>query len=51
MWLWTEFGLDIGFIDQAQVVTTNNYISIADFHNLQITGAHRLVFSVCYSLH
>jgi hypothetical protein len=33
------------------VVTTNNYNTIADFHTLQITGAHRLVFSVCYTLH
>jgi hypothetical protein len=30
------FRLDIVFINQLQVVTTNNYITIADFHTLQI---------------
>jgi hypothetical protein len=30
-------GLDIGFIDHLQVVTTNNHNIIANFHTLQIT--------------
>jgi hypothetical protein len=29
----------IGFIDYLQVVTTNNYNTIVDFHTLQITTA------------
>jgi hypothetical protein len=47
------FGLDIGFIDHfnTQLVITFYYRAIADVHNLQITRAHRLGFSVCYSLH
>jgi hypothetical protein len=31
------FGLEIGFIDHLQVITTNNYNTIANFHTLQIT--------------
>jgi hypothetical protein len=31
------FGLEIGFTDHLQDVTTNNYNTIANFHNLQIT--------------
>jgi hypothetical protein len=47
------FGLDIGFIDHfnTQLVITLNYSSIAHLHTSQITRAHRLVFSVCYSLY
>jgi hypothetical protein len=43
------FGLDIGFIDYFNIwrMTTLNYSAIADLHTLQITRAHRLVFSVC----
>jgi hypothetical protein len=42
-------GLDIWFIDHLQVVTSDNYNTIADFHTLQITVT--LVSSVYYSLH
>jgi hypothetical protein len=47
------FGLYIGFIDHlnTRLVNTLNYSAIADPYILQITTAHRLVFSVCYSLH
>jgi hypothetical protein len=31
------FGLKVGFADYLQVVTTNNYNTIANFHTLQIT--------------
>jgi hypothetical protein len=34
---WTGFKLDIGFTDHLQVMTTNIYNTIADFHTLQIT--------------
>jgi hypothetical protein len=34
-WLNTGFGLLIGFINYLQVVTTINYYSTADLHNLQ----------------
>jgi hypothetical protein len=34
------FGLDIGFIDNLQVMTTNKYNTVTNFHNLQITRAH-----------
>jgi hypothetical protein len=42
------FGLEIEFVDQfnTQFVTTFNYSANADFHILQITRAHKLVFSV-----
>jgi hypothetical protein len=48
-----SFGLEIGFIFHynTQLVTTLNYSAIADPHIFQITRAHRLVFSVYYSLH
>jgi hypothetical protein len=46
-----NFGLENGFIDNLEVVTANNYDIVANFHTLQITRAHRLVFSVYYSLH
>jgi hypothetical protein len=44
-------GFGFGFIDQLQVVTTNNYNITANFHTLQFTVTYILVFSVCYSLH
>jgi hypothetical protein len=47
---WRGFGLDIGFIDHLQVVTTNNYNTIADFHTLQITRAHAVFQSAGSSL-
>jgi hypothetical protein len=34
-WLKTGFGFVIGFINHLQVVTKNNYYTIADLHNLQ----------------
>jgi hypothetical protein len=34
------FGLNIVFIGHFQVVTTDNYNPIADFHTLRITAAH-----------
>jgi hypothetical protein len=43
------FGLDIGFIDNLQVVTTNNCNTIADFHTLQITDTHSLMSSIYYT--
>jgi hypothetical protein len=44
------FGLDIGFNGHSntQLVITLNYRVFAYFHTLQITIAHRLVFSVYY---
>jgi hypothetical protein len=44
------FGLKIGFIDHLQVVTTNNYNTGANFHNLQITTAHANSFQSAVSL-
>jgi hypothetical protein len=40
--LWTEYGLDIGFIDHLhrRLGTTINYSAIANLHTLQITIAH-----------
>jgi hypothetical protein len=35
-------------ITLTQRVITLNYGAIANFYNLQITIAHRLVFPVCY---
>jgi ethanolamine utilization microcompartment shell protein EutS len=42
--------LDIVFIDRfnTQLVITLNYNAIDNFHALQITVTHKLVFSVCY---
>jgi hypothetical protein len=45
------FGLIIGFINHLQVVTTNNYYTIADLHNLQsphtnILSLLTLVFTI-----
>jgi hypothetical protein len=38
-WLWTGFGLGIGFIDHLQIVTTSNYNTVANSHTLQFTTA------------
>jgi hypothetical protein len=40
------FELYIGFIDHLQVVTTNNYNTIADFHALTISPAYAKFFSM-----
>jgi hypothetical protein len=37
----------IGFTDNLQVITTNNYNTIADFHTLQITTAYAKSFPAC----
>jgi hypothetical protein len=34
------FGLEVGFIGRLQIVTTNNYNTIDNFHTLQITTAY-----------
>jgi hypothetical protein len=44
---WLSTGFWIGFIDHLQVVTTNNYATVADFHTLQITTAHAISFPAC----
>jgi hypothetical protein len=33
-------GLEVGFIDHLQIVTTGNCNTIANLHTLQITTAH-----------
>jgi hypothetical protein len=43
-WLRSEFGLLIGFVNNLQVVTTNNYNTIADLQNLQ--SLHTNLFSL-----
>jgi hypothetical protein len=43
-WLRRGFELVIGFIDNLQVVTTINYNTIADLHNLQ--SLHTNLFSL-----
>jgi hypothetical protein len=40
MWLSKGFGLEIGFINNLQIVTTGNYNALANLHTLQITTAH-----------
>jgi hypothetical protein len=42
-WLRRGFGLVIGFINNLQVVTTINYYTIADLHNVQ--SLHTNLFS------
>jgi hypothetical protein len=53
VWLLTEFGLEIEFIDHfdTRLVIINNYNAIANLRILQFTVTHTLVLSVCYSLH
>jgi hypothetical protein len=43
------FGLEIGFIDHLQVLTTNHYSAIAALHTLQITTAHAKSFQFSVS--
>jgi hypothetical protein len=40
------FGLVNLFLDYLQVVSTNNYNIIVDYHNLQITLAYATVLSL-----
>jgi hypothetical protein len=39
MWIYTRFGLVIGFIELLQNVTTSKHIAIANLHILQLTAA------------
>jgi hypothetical protein len=41
---WQSSRFEMGFIDHLQVVTTNNYNNIGNFHTLQITTAHAKSF-------
>jgi hypothetical protein len=41
--------LDIGFLDHFQLVITNNYITITDFHTLPITPAHAKSFQSAFT--
>jgi hypothetical protein len=43
-WLWTGFGLVIGFIEHLQIVTTSSYSAIANSHIQQYITA-RTMFS------
>jgi hypothetical protein len=38
-WLYTGFGLLVGFVDHLQIVTTINYSAISNSHILQFTTA------------
>jgi hypothetical protein len=44
-WLKTGIGLVIGFINNLQIVTTNNYNTITDLHNLQSLHTNLLSLS------
>jgi hypothetical protein len=44
------FGLEIGFIDHLQEVTTNNYNTIANFHILPIITAHAKSFQSAFTI-
>jgi hypothetical protein len=46
----TWFGLVIGFINHLQVVTTINYYTVADSHNLQLLHTNLLsLFSLVFT--
>jgi hypothetical protein len=46
---WQGSGLETGFIDHLQVITTNDYNNIANFHTLQITTAHAKSFQSAFT--
>jgi hypothetical protein len=46
---WWGFGLDIGYTDHLEVVTTYNYNTITDFNTLPITPAHANSFQSAFS--
>jgi hypothetical protein len=51
LWLKTGFELVIGFINHRQVVTTNNYYSIADLDNLQSLHTNLLsLFPIVFTI-
>jgi hypothetical protein len=46
------FGLVTGFVNHLQVVTTNNYYTIADLHNLQSLHTDLLIlFLLIFAIH
>jgi hypothetical protein len=50
-WLKMGFGLVIGFINHLQVVTANNYYTIADLHNLHSLHANLLsLFQLVFTI-
>jgi hypothetical protein len=44
-----SFGLEMGFIDHLQVVTTKNYNTVYNFHSSQITTAHPKSFQSAFT--
>jgi hypothetical protein len=50
-WLKPEFGLVTGFINHLQVVTTNNYYTAADLHNLPLQTNLLSLFAIVFWPH
>jgi hypothetical protein len=48
-WRKTGFGLVVGFINHLQVVTTNNYYAVTDFHTLKHSTLS--LQSICTGVH